>query len=133
MRYLLLLLLLVGCSGDVRQYIKPTPTGDYKLDVYIQKYLEGVNITLCQYVLEEKTLLDGYFCFETLNDENEYYVPIEEWIKDKLKYKFILASKENLREKHDSEKLHRDFLCRENPPCNYGELKSMPELQKYKQ
>lgn len=129
--FLILFCFLSGCATE--SFIKPSPTGDDKLDVYVEKWIEGENITFCQKVIDKKHLIDGYFCLETLNRDNRYYIPSKDWLAKGFELKFLRVSKLQLRRKLDKDGFFRDYLCRENPPCSYKELQSLPYFKEYKE
>ena len=120
-----------GCS--LNSILKPDPTGDNELDVYVQKWIEGKNVTFCQKVVDKEHDLDGYFCLETLNAENKYYIPSTDWYEKGFELKFLRVSKLQLRAKFDKDEFFRDYLCKENPPCSYGELESLDYLEEYRE
>ena len=131
-KIIFMFLVLSGCAGLITDNITPEPTGNPKLDVYIQKWLEGVNATICRRIVDKEAYLDGFFCVEAIAD-NEYYIPVSEWRANNLGSLFVLYSKADLRKKMDSDNSFKDYLCLDVATCEQGDLKSMEELQEYRQ
>lgn len=132
---LLFLLIFLGSCKASQVIPHPQPTGNDKLDIYLQNWITSYNITFCEKVLDVENDIDGYFCLETMT-ENRYYIPRPEWENAGLEYLFLRVSKKQLRTKFDKDKILNKYLCINRPKVNCKDLGSpniMQEIQPWRQ
>ena len=104
------LFMLAGCA--LNGAIPQNPTGNDKLDIYLTKWVETINITACEKVIDEEFDIKAVLCVETETDR-KIHIPIEEWEKRQLEDLFLKVSKRDLRRFLSENHNLRDMVCQE--------------------
>ena len=98
----------LGCS--TKTLIKPVPTMDDKLDVYINEFVETPNLTTCEKVVDLRRDIHHFICVETETDRT-YFIPIEEWENNFIGDHFIRVSRLDLRKRLTNTEELKKFVC----------------------
>ena len=125
--YLILNILFLSCA--LNQAIPSNPTGNDKLDIYLSKWVESINITACERVLDLENDIDAVLCVETETDRR-IHIPFKAWEEMNLEDLFLRVSKKDLRLFLSKNKNLRDLVCEElGLDCSEdAEYPIMPEL-----
>ena len=125
--YLSINILFLSCA--LKQAIPANPTGNDKLDIYLSKWVESINITACERVLDLENEIDAVLCVETETDRR-IHIPFKAWKEMNLEDLFLKVSKKDLRLFLSKNKNLRDLVCEElELDCSEdAEYPVMPEL-----
>ena len=99
-----LFIFLFGCKT------LPKPTGDDRLDVYLQKIIKTPNVVVCDKFEDAQSDLHVFVCAETeLN--RVYYIPFEEWEDKHLDDYFTRISKRDLLDLQTFYDMYKNKIC----------------------
>ena len=102
------MIILNGCAlSDV---MKVDPTGEDKLDIYVNSLLQSQNLVVCEKIVDVENHLNHMICNETETDR-QYNIPIPEWEQQYLDDYFSRVSKKDLKNKLSLFKNFKTHIC----------------------
>ena len=111
MKIILVFLLLAGCSTN--ELLKPAPTKNDKMDVYINEFLTSTNLTACEKVVDVENHIDDFICVETATPRS-YVIPSKQWEEKGFDLLFTRISKLQFRELLTHIKTFKNSVCKED-------------------
>ena len=128
--FLIAQFILASCA--LNSALPANPTGNDELDIYLTKWVESINITACQRVVDEQYGINSFLCVET-ETNRKINIPIEAWEERGLEDLFLRVSKKDLRQFLSENNNLRDLVCKEleldcSKVINYP---VMPELSDF--